>query len=76
MGSGTSIDILNDAWLPSVDNPKVTTVHPNLIGANVSSLMMAGDLAWDSDLVRDMFNKRDAELILSITLTSSRINDV
>lgn len=57
VGSGESIDILSDAWLPSMDNPKVTTVHPNLIGAKVASLMMEGELAWDSDLVRDMFNE-------------------
>ncbi|XP_060969711.1 uncharacterized protein LOC115713599 [Cannabis sativa] len=33
-------------------------------------------LAWDVDLVHDMFNERDANLILSISLSSSRLCDV
>lgn len=76
VGNGMNIDVLNDSWLPCEDNPKTTTVHTILIGAKVSSLMMTGTLAWDSDLVRDVFNERDANSILSITLDLSRVQDV
>lgn len=75
VGRGTEIDILKDPWLPCDVNPKVTSVHPNLVGEKVSSLMVADELSWDVDLVRDMFNQRDADLILSITLNVSRTND-
>lgn len=54
----------------------ITTVHHTLTSANVSSLMMTESLTWNSDLVRDLFNERDARLILSITLNSSRVQDV
>ncbi|KAF4350788.1 hypothetical protein F8388_026498 [Cannabis sativa] len=38
--------------------------------------METDTLAWDVDLVHDMFNERDADLILSISLSSSRLCDV
>ncbi|KAF4385325.1 hypothetical protein G4B88_026608 [Cannabis sativa] len=38
--------------------------------------METDTLAWDVDLVHDMFNERDANLILSISLSSSRLCDV
>ncbi|KAF4373524.1 hypothetical protein F8388_025218 [Cannabis sativa] len=38
--------------------------------------METDTLAWEVDLVHDMFNERDANLILSISLSSSRLCDV
>ncbi|KAF4403780.1 hypothetical protein G4B88_002633 [Cannabis sativa] len=38
--------------------------------------METDTLAWDVDLVHDMFNERDANLILIISLSSSRLCDV
>ncbi|XP_074377986.1 uncharacterized protein LOC141719505 [Apium graveolens] len=76
VGIDMDIDVLNDPRLPCDDNPKITIVHPTFIGATVSSLMLTGGLTWDSDLVRDLFNERDVRLIISITLSSSRVQDV
>lgn len=52
VGSGTCINILNDSWLPSDINPRVTSAHPLLTDSKVSWLMETGSLAWDVDLVR------------------------
>ncbi|KAK1400041.1 hypothetical protein POM88_009904 [Heracleum sosnowskyi] len=75
VGNGEEINIINDPWLPCEDNPRVTTAHPSLVDKNVSTLFETGILAWDKDLVHDLFNRRDAELILSITLSQSRNKD-
>ncbi|XP_060959224.1 uncharacterized protein LOC115699974 [Cannabis sativa] len=75
IGNGSSVSVLLDSWLPDVDNPKVTSTHPALLSQCVNSLMITGEYAWDVDLVLDLFNNRDANLILSIPLSSSRVND-
>ncbi|XP_060965604.1 uncharacterized protein LOC133034522 [Cannabis sativa] len=75
IGNGSSVSALLDAWLPDDDNPKVTSTHPALLGQCVNSLMVSGECSWDVDLVLDLFNNRDAHLILSIPLSSSRVDD-
>lgn len=60
VGNGEEINIIDDPWLPCKNNPRVTTTHPGLVGKNVSALFETGTMAWDTDLVHDMFNKRDA----------------
>ncbi|KAM6561714.1 hypothetical protein CsatA_030953 [Cannabis sativa] len=75
IGNGTKVNIIRDPWLPDAANPIVTSSHPALLDKNVSVLMVPGELAWDGDLVRDLFNNRDSNLILSIPLSSSRICD-
>lgn len=72
MGNGEEICIFEDPWLPSDENPRVTFTHLTLVGQKVSKLLEPGHLTGDRDLVYDLFNKRDAEIILSITLNSSR----
>lgn len=75
IGNGDETSILKDPWLPCATNPRVTTVRPSLVNNKVSLLMETDNLTWDVDLVRDLFNERDAEIILSITLNSSRSLD-
>lgn len=58
VGNGARIQILNDPWLPCDQNPMVTTSHPNLAERTVSSLIEICSMAWDMDLVRDLFNER------------------
>ena len=75
VGNGNCVNIIQDPWLPCKVNPMVSTVHPSLVNQKVSALMIDGRVAWDEDLVRDMFNPRDAQLILNIPLSSDRQED-
>lgn len=69
VGDGTTIRILEDRWLPDKVNPFVSTnPYPYLEAATVSSLKNAQDTGWDEDVISDIFNERDAKLILSIPL--------
>lgn len=76
IGNGAEVSIINYPWLPCNDNPRVTSCNTALDNHNVDSLMETENLAWDVDLVRDLFNEWDANLILSITLNSGRNKDV
>uniref|UniRef100_A0A803P6Q0 Reverse transcriptase domain-containing protein n=1 Tax=Cannabis sativa TaxID=3483 RepID=A0A803P6Q0_CANSA len=73
--NGSMVSILQDPLLPDSENPKATSTHPALLNQNVSVLMVPGELAWDVDLVRDLFNNRDTSLILNIPLSSSQVSD-
>ncbi|XP_062102834.1 uncharacterized protein LOC133812999 [Humulus lupulus] len=53
----------------------VTSVHPALIGAKVSSLLLVDSREWDVDLLKDLFNDRDLRCILSIPLSNNRPMD-
>lgn len=48
-----------DPWLPCVENPYVTSNSPGLPNQMVASLFSTPSLAWDSEVIIDMFNKRD-----------------
>ena len=37
--------------------------------------MYPGDLRWDEELIRDVFNSRDSEQILQIPLSQRQTND-
>lgn len=68
IGDGNEIDILNSSWLPSVEDPFVHTFNETISNQKVVSLLKPGERAWDTELVLDVFDTRDAELILSIPL--------
>lgn len=68
VGSGQTIDIHDDSWLPDVNNPYIQTGNDAIVGKTVSSLMVTNWLEWDTDLINDIFEARDANLILSIPL--------
>lgn len=70
VGKGTTIDILNDPWLPGHDT-YVQTVHDALRGKTVDSLMNLDQSGWDIDLLHDIFEDRDIQLILSIPLNTT-----
>ncbi|KAL8091729.1 hypothetical protein AgCh_034115 [Apium graveolens] len=68
VGSGMSVGINNYPWLPDTDDPYIHTRSEALTGKTVSSLMVNGRLEWDTDLINDIFEERDANLILTIPL--------
>ncbi|XP_060967365.1 uncharacterized protein LOC133035538 [Cannabis sativa] len=74
-GKGSSTSILNHPWLPDRANRFVTTVHPSLLNQNVCSLLSTESRSWDRDLVFDMFNARDANLILGIPLSLNVVDE-
>lgn len=70
VGSGKTVNITQDPWLPSSD-PYVHTDHEAIRNKIVDALMCTNQIEWDVDLVKDIFSERDAQLILSIPLRSS-----
>ncbi|XP_060960728.1 uncharacterized protein LOC133031275 [Cannabis sativa] len=75
IGTGLSTHILKQPWLPDSVNPYVSTTGPGLDGYMVSSLFDVSTRSWDVSLVQDMFNTRDAALILGIPLSSTATED-
>ncbi|XP_062102876.1 uncharacterized protein LOC133813856 [Humulus lupulus] len=68
VGSGRSISILEDPWLPNVEDPYIHSSHPSLVNTNVSQLMITGQNQWDKDILQDLFIARDVDLISSIPI--------
>lgn len=73
VGNGLNVDINKDPWLPCDNDPYIHTVHDAITDQKVSCLMSMSNDSWDIDLVRDIFDDRDANLILSIPV--SRADD-
>lgn len=69
IGSGMSVSIQDDPWLPDSNDPYIRTRSEAIVGRTVSSLMVSGRMEWDTDLVNDIFEERDANLIMSIPLS-------
>ena len=74
VGNGNSINILEDPWLPVETDAHVHTRNPALQGQFVTSLISLDSNSWDTDLVMDIFDSRDANIILSIPL-NNEVND-
>ncbi|XP_019162163.1 PREDICTED: uncharacterized protein LOC109158690 [Ipomoea nil] len=76
IGDGKSTRIGCDPWMPDVGNPHVVTqLHESVSMAPVSSLMNEHGTAWDVDCVEDVFEERDARLILSIPISCRKPPD-
>lgn len=76
MGTWESTSILGDPCLPTDVNMYVSTMGTMLENRKVSNLFRMDVKEWDEDLVRDVFNDKDANIILGIPLTrSSGLND-
>lgn len=67
-----SINVWNDPWIPDANNKKVMIpiIH-GLEEIKVSNLLMTDSSQWDHDLVRDIFNERDTQKILSIPISQT-----
>ena len=75
VGNDSTISMLQDPWLPNLDNPRIESHHHALENQMVSYLIQSGSLKWDPDIIYDLFNQRDATLILSIPLSTINIQD-
>lgn len=71
VGDGKTINVVSDPWLPSTDNPYVITECELIQNQKVSSLMIPDERRWDEDLIKDIFNQRDANIILATPLLES-----
>uniref|UniRef100_A0A803PXY9 Reverse transcriptase n=1 Tax=Cannabis sativa TaxID=3483 RepID=A0A803PXY9_CANSA len=71
IGNGQRTSILGTPWLPNDSNPLVISTHPGLSNYSVQNLMKVNRREWDEELIRDMFEDRDQEIILSIPLSNS-----
>ncbi|KAL8103095.1 hypothetical protein AgCh_027577 [Apium graveolens] len=70
VGSGRSINIIEDPWLPVVSDPYVHTRNESIQNQRVTSLLEIDSNCWDEDLVNDVFDRRDASIILTIPLNN------
>lgn len=70
IGTGTTVSISKDPWLPN-DDPYVHTDNEAIRNRTVDALMIPGQQAWDIDVIKDVFIERDAQLILSIPLSEA-----
>ncbi|XP_060963698.1 uncharacterized protein LOC133033112 [Cannabis sativa] len=75
IGSGDSVAVLKEPWLIHDDDPFISSIHPVLNNAKVSSLMKIGVREWDKEVLEDVLNERDKKLVLSIPLNSATNND-
>ncbi|KAK3231070.1 hypothetical protein Dsin_002951 [Dipteronia sinensis] len=74
IGSGESLSIYKDRWLPRPSTFKVYSPLILDLNAKVQELKRAnGD--WNVDLVREFFLPNDADLILSLPCSSSNLPD-
>lgn len=67
VGNGSTIYILEDPWLPLEQEAYVQTDNPSLQNQMVASLRDEHG-SWDLNLIMDVFDSRDANVILSIPL--------
>lgn len=50
--------------MPDCDNPlPISVVNAELRDIKVQSFLLPNELAWDDDLIDDIFVRRDADLI-------------
>uniref|UniRef100_A0A803QFH6 RNase H type-1 domain-containing protein n=1 Tax=Cannabis sativa TaxID=3483 RepID=A0A803QFH6_CANSA len=75
IGTGRPVRILNSPWLPDTLDSCVISSHPSLTGENVNQLMIGDDNQWGEDIVKDLFEDRDRDHILSIPLNSTNLDD-
>ena len=70
IGDGQQVQLSKDPWLPDVHNGFITSeLDESLATATVDCLMVPGQRSWDYDLITDVFNSRDAGLILQVPLS-------
>lgn len=70
VGSGETIKVWEDPWIPDIDYPKISSpIFVGLEDIRVNNLFLNGEKQWDRALISDIFNERDVMRILSIPLS-------
>lgn len=76
VGSGESIEVWNDAWLPSLEQPRIlSSPVTGFEEIKVYDLIDPVSKQWDSDLLQGLFSSQEVELITSIPLCRTYIED-
>lgn len=75
IASGDKIGIQNQPWLENDDNPYITSVSQAFDSNMVSSLMKVNQRGWDEEIIRDLFNERDQQCILNLTIRENLVKD-
>lgn len=60
------MDIIQDSWLPGNNNGFIRLRHPTLLGKTFDPLVIVGERIRDIEILRDLFDKRDFNLILQV----------
>ena len=75
VGSGRSINIWTDHWVPGSPSRMIQTPRGHIILRTVDELIDHDTQTWDEQLVRDVFNPIDASRVLRIPLSSNMTED-
>ena len=76
VGYGESIGVWNDAWLPSLGYPRVlSNLVTSLEDMKVIDLIDPVSKQWDEGLLQGLFSFQEVELIMSIPLRRTYIDD-
>ncbi|KAL0284767.1 UNVERIFIED_CONTAM: putative mitochondrial protein [Sesamum calycinum] len=69
IGTGHSVNIWEDPWIPRTPSFRVITPQPlNILASQVSELIDADLRVWNESLVNSLFSPEDRDLILQIPL--------
>ncbi|XP_030503857.1 uncharacterized protein LOC115719087 [Cannabis sativa] len=71
IGSGLTVQITTDPWLPILDRASPVPTVPGLENFTVSSLFQIHSRSWDAEIVNDIFTPDDAATILGIQIKQS-----
>jgi len=76
VGNGDDISIWGDAWLPSLDNPRIAIpLGINFPEIRVRSLIKPSTRSWDLKLLQALFNTKEVKMIKCIPLGNAMAED-
>ena len=76
IGCGEAVSIWNDAWLPSLEHPRVlSAIVLGFEDGRVSDLINPLTRTWDLNLVHGLFSSDEAALVLSIPLSRTPVEE-
>ncbi|XP_050217689.1 uncharacterized protein LOC126668542 [Mercurialis annua] len=76
IGDGRDTNVWTDPWLPSIENPFVTTIKPGGVQHILVAQLIDQNRSWDIPIINSIFNPRDRGLILSIPLCNKNDSDL